>query len=278
MRRQTSASLSLLPLFAVVLLAAPGAHAVLVTHSSAGTLFDETYESQVVASTPTTGLIDPNGNGETWGSSTTGSPIGSTLTWDAASPGANEGTQYVRLERVSGGTTNLVGNWDAPGAPVAVTSGDLTFQFAVYIPEGAPTQAFSFVVDELSGNAGPSDPAKAFELTTLLDGPNFRVGRLNSTFDAYINTSLFYTPGVWQDWTIVYHLSDPSGAETFDLTIDGNTDAGLPALKDVSGLQRFFMRAANNGSVVYADAVIPEPTSAALLAAGGLLLLKRRKV
>src|SRR5688500_695153 len=113
MRRQNSASLSLLLPVAAVLLAAPGAHAVLVTHSSAGTLFDETYETQVVASTPTTGLIDPNGNGESWGSSTTGSPVGSTLTWNAGSggPAANEGTQYVRMERVSGGTTNLVGNW-----------------------------------------------------------------------------------------------------------------------------------------------------------------------
>src|SRR5688500_7374399 len=103
MRRKISALLSLLPPFAVVLVAAPGAHAMLITHSSDGTLFNETYETQVVNSTPTTGLISPDGNGETWSSSIGGSPIGSTLTWDAGAggPAANEGDQYVRLERVS---------------------------------------------------------------------------------------------------------------------------------------------------------------------------------
>jgi hypothetical protein len=271
---------------ALALFGAQPVQAMLVTHSTQGTLFDETYESQIVGTTPTTPLIDPDGHGESWGSSFTGSPIGSTLTWDVASggPAANEGDQYVRLQRVSGGTTNLVGNWDAPGAPVAVTSGDLTFQFAVYIPEGAPTQALSFVVDELTGNANPNPDgitSKALELTTIVDGANLRIGRLDPTGNFYINTALFYQTNTWQDWTIVYHLSDPSGAETYDLTIDGNTDAGLPALIDVAGLQRFYMRAANNNSVAFVDAqnvVIPEPASAALLAAGGLMLVRRRQV
>jgi hypothetical protein len=277
MRRNTSAIGLLLPSLVAVLLAAPGAQAMVVTHSTQGTLFDETFESQTLGVTPTTGNISPDGHGETWDFQPPAAGDATVRTWDNASsppgPVAYEGDQYIRMQRVlSQGSANLVGNWTP-----AVSTGDLTLQFPLYVPSGQGGFAFDIVLDELTGNAAPSEGAKAFELTLRSDGPNFRVIRLNPSFEDYSDTSVAFTPDAWHVWTIVYH-QNAGGPESYDLSVDASSEIGIPALKNTSTLQRFFVRAAGNGTESYLDHIqIPEPASASLLLAGGLLLLKRRK-
>jgi hypothetical protein len=258
-------------ILAALLIAAPASAAV-VTHSSLGTLFDETYEDQTVGATPATADIDPDGNGETWDVDISS---GSILTRNDASDAAldaNEGEQYVRLERLAN-AANIYGNWASN-----VSSGDLTVKFAANVPGGQPDSSFVFHIDNLEGNTNLAGASFGLALRVSSTG---QVDRRVLDDPFWIDTGLDITPSQWQDWTIVYHLVPGAGNDSFDLTIDNNTANGLPTTNEIDSLgfvSRFGFRAGNDGTVAYVDAqVVPEPASAAILAAGMTALLRPRR-
>ena len=269
MRRSTDHT-TRFAILAALLTAAPASGAV-VTHSSLGTLFDETYESQTVGTSPITAGIEPDGNGETWDVDIAS---GSILTRNDASDAAldaNEGEQYTRLERLAGGA-NLYGNWASN-----VTNGDLTVKFAAYVPGGQADSSFVFHIDNLEGNTNLAEAAFGLALRVSSTG---QVDRRVVGDPFWIDTGLDIAPSEWQDWTVVYHLVPGAGNDSFDLTIDNNTASGLPTTNEIDSLgfvSRFGFRAGNDGTVAFVDAqVVPEPASALLVLAAGVLVLRPR--
>jgi hypothetical protein len=93
------------------------------------------------------------------------------------------------------------------------------------------------------------------------------------------NTAVPYTPDTWQHLTVVAHFA----SQTMDLTLDGNTQTGIPFYGTIADFGEAFFAAGGSTQAVYLDNVvaytgeIPEPASAALMGMASLLVLRRRR-
>jgi hypothetical protein len=137
----------------------PTGHVALVTHSVSGVLFDENFEGQDVDGTPpVTGDITPGGNSEAWtGVLAAGGGVVDVLD---TSPFAPQGSKFMRLERPTGGTSEIHADF------ANVNSGTLTVEFAAYVPTNVAAHAVKFQV-RFDRAGGSQEPAFQLRFNTV---------------------------------------------------------------------------------------------------------------
>jgi hypothetical protein len=216
-------------------------------------------------------------------------PVASTGTWridadhtsqvtNLGTPGAAQGSQYLRSYRVWGGTSNP-GEFNENQADAQLTSvqsnpGDIIqLSQMMYLPSANDYADRATLV--FSGSAYTTDP-RAWIGTDGAGG----VYCYDAGWAHLIDTGVKYATDTWQRWDMTYAV----GASTFSLKVgDGPTVSGLSAMTPGGvGLVSVINNAYKDsvGGSFYVDAVpTPEPSALVLLSCGlfGLLAYAWRK-
>ena len=174
-----------------------------------------------------------------------------------ATPGAHGGNNYGRLVDPSSS------EWHA--RYTAGQTEDVTLDTWINVHE---TQMRLFLNDAADTNIGG-----------WLTWGEGTAGMIGYRYAGSCNdTTVPYTVDTWQHLTVVAHL----GAQTMDLTLDGNSQSGIPFYGAIADLGDAFFAAGNPTQAVYLDDVvaytgeIPEPASLALVGMASLFAIRRR--
>ena len=245
-----------------VFLSVPSAHAELVSHSSEGVLFAETFEGQTLGATLDTAHISPDGQSEEWVTTVSGAGVA-----EAVNTLAYYGSQSAHIGRLPTGVAEVHADFATD-----ITSGTLTAEFAGYVPSTVPGNVVPIQVrfDEDDEGVPGSDDDIAFQLRW-----NTNDNKLwyKDSGGNNADTGLAFTDDTWHVYKLEYNFA---GTDSVVLTVDNGTPVVLNTLLEDPTLSFVNFRIAQDGGEFYFDATsdVPEPTSGALLgvAACGLAL------
>ncbi len=218
------------------------ARAVSITNLTKGkTLFSHDFESQLFP--PSIGAFAVYGSGPTI---------------ESAPPGAAQGTYYLSLFRDSDPTT---GRYD-PLIAEPIEAGDVVqLDLMVYLPSESDVNARA----QICFCNGFFDSARAWVRPNGA-GQVAVVSSDGSGGFVVTDTAIPYATDQWQHWSLTYTI----GGSTFDASVDGVQDLGLPSYS--SGLITgavLFNGASDPPGSFFVDAVpIPEPASSTMVALG----------
>lgn len=263
----------LLALLAVAVMQT-NASATIIENVTAGTtVFADDYEGVTANTLPapdTTADYLPVATTGTWNVDYSGTRL--TQVANLASPGAAQGSNYLRIYRQHPDYDDGIRADGSLSTPQATTGDVLKFSTMVYLPSA--TDVADRATIALSGTGFTTD-ARAF-ITT--DGAG-SVFCYDAGWANKIDTGVNYQTDVWQQWDVTYAV----GAGTFSLAIDGNSASGLTTMSAgsvgvVSMINNAYQQTV--GGSVYFDAVpVPEPSAIALMVSAmvGLLAYAWRK-
>lgn len=246
----------------VVLVAAPAAmQADFINTTTQTTMWSDSFETGTIGSAPAN---DEPQDGTYSG--LTGSV--KIVNQASASFAAYEGTQFMKVDRVSS-ASSIIANV-AAGSSTANADLELTLPF--YVSRGVNT--VRFLKDTTIGNIvgqlgfyGTGQTTKTAGAVAWFNGQSAQVVDLAQTF----------TPNAWN----VLVVAHKNGTNTWSVSINGqdaesetgNTTYGT---QNITGLA---VMGSANGSTIFVDGTVPEPSSVALLVTGlfGLLAYAWRK-
>ena len=237
-----------------VLAGTVASRATLLTHSTSGTLFNDTFEGQTPGVAPVGANASPGGNGETWNAA--GAPV--TLA-NPSGPGAYEGNQYAQLD-TSG---ELLG----AEASSFVSSGILTVQFAAYVgsqpaPAGTRVRMRFKIDNDISYNL-------------TWDTAN------NDMQDNGGEIGLSFLRDTWQEYTVVYNYNTTGAGmpndDTVTITVDGNTSGPRATDLQNTSIDEVDWRLVQTSDIAFYIDAIPEPAGLALFGIGATLLAVARR-
>ena len=238
---------NVMAILAVLMLVCGSAHAVVVTNG-ATTLVSDGFEGYALGVAPPAPWA---GGLQVW------APISGYVD-NNTPPGASEGSNYLRLERLSLGV---------PGESVS------------FAPQTSGTVKLAFMAN--TGSAGGASGILLRNATSDVFQMNIIGHTSGLTPGVYIysggfqNSGLGWSDNVWKKIEFEYTI----GAAAAILKVDGVTAAiPMPPISGspVSSLQRVdFFVGSTYGTLLNIDA-IPEPATMILLSLGGLLLRRRK--
>ena len=220
------------------------AQAVLITHSTQGTLFSDHGESQVVGDRPDTAHISP-GPG-VWDTNVggNGTPVTQdTSTGDLAT--AATGSKYFALERTgtsAGSSATMGANWGT-----GLSTGVVTVEFALNIQSGMLTNGFTFYLDAATDTTYyPPRSGYGYKIHAHENG--------NVEYQdpsGWVDTGLDWTADQWENWTVEADLDN----DVYNITVGSNTATGLAAREAGLNIQRatFFTNTMTDGKKFYLD-------------------------
>ncbi|MBN1556472.1 MAG: PEP-CTERM sorting domain-containing protein [Phycisphaerae bacterium] len=229
----------------VFLVCVSSAQAVLITHSTAGTLVSDGFEGVRPGS-------DPDSN--IWTTVDAGSALVEVV--NDASPGPYSGSQYLYSYRGTNAATVTANFTD-----VMALGGTLHFEAMVYTKYedgtyyGKPRMDFADVIYIGAG---------------LKNNPQENIYVYNGS--AFVDSGLDITYNQWQKWEIDYDID----AGSYEITLDGTSSGTLTHFAGGTTLDKMTLTHLNNYSPVYWDAV-PEPMTCLLLSLGGVLCMVRKR-
>jgi hypothetical protein len=239
------------------------------------TIFSDNFESAPQISTadaPDTSVdADPVAQVGTW-DTTDGTPPNAygleVQVTNDSSPGAFQGSNYLRLYR-DGSGTNTYTNSDtyATMSTAPVNGQTIHMETMVYLPAGSPNARMQLM---FQGTEGDNNTDSAW---VRPDG-NGGVSYVGAGFDVE-PTGLSYSTNVWQEWAINYVV----GSDTFSLTVGNNTDSSVPVFGGNLVNYIHFGNGNNTPGSFYLDSTsVPEPTIAGIASIALMTLGRRRRV
>ena len=239
---------------ASVLLSAGLAGATSVSNTTTGTtLFFDDYEGVTV-----TGTDDDPENGTNPGSWKVFEPepeeVRVLSNGTTPSPGAFQGTQYLRHARPQGGQTNARMTF-----PIQNTVGDVIhWESMVYVPSSQGTEQ-DFLTSFYGGWNGSGTAANIHLLPAAS-------GDMKRFAGAIFDTDLDFALDQWQKWQIDYAIGQPD----FTLTLGPNSNKVPLRIPITAAGFGEFRLGSEPGGAMFFDAV-PEPSTFALVALGTMI-------
>lgn len=242
-----------------VLAVATSANAVLITNlTTKQVIFSDNFESGTLGAAPTA-------NVGSWELVGFGAPSGTHVV-DAASPGPNQGDQYLELHRQLPPFYPDV-QVRAHASAVQSNSGDIIrLEFSTY-QSSYKNQSNTFIINPAAPLAG----REYFVIGVDLDGnprPVFVSGADNAVLSSAFKLDK------WQNWTIDFEL----GTNNTTWTLDGTTTTTTTPPNGTHVSFEQFVVDIGGDDIVYLDShgVIPEPSTLVTLGIGAIGLIASR--
>lgn len=228
-------------------------------------LFSDDYES--VAATPMatpdpSATFNPSAAVGTWG--VLEDAIHDVQVTSSSTPGPYQGSNYLRIYRDPSQSGEVTGTMSSVQGDIHIGE-VIHFETMVYIPVGSPNARFQMMLQAHPGDVSTS------EAWVRPNGAG-HVAVVSAGF-AVTDTSVTYTEGVWQKWSLDYAVN----GSTFDLSVDNQTATGLPSFYS-SGVTGFHIINGSSvtGSAYFDSTQVPEPVSLGLMSIAAVGLMRRR--
>lgn len=229
----------------------------------------------------TTGIVDSTQTGDWFAYRKSQAPDIDVQVTNNATPGAAQGSNYLRLRRSTQDVDIAMGfafrPWNNP-----VTGGVLTASWKMYIPllppnVGAAAGMWFTTAANNNNNIGLNAASPVlFSFNPLSNPEHLRYSENNFANNVYLSSPTI-TAGVWQDWVLTTDLD--AGQST--ISINGVASASFPHNTPANQASLLVFQGAQGGAEYYVDdltiSYIPEPTAIGLAVVGAMIAVFRRR-
>ena len=229
----------------------------------------------------TTGVVDSTQTGDWFAYRKSAAPDIDVQVTNNATPGAAQGSNYLRLRRSDQNVDIAMGfafrPWDNP-----VTGGVVTASWKMYIPLlppniGAAAGMWFTSAANNNNNFGLNAASPVlFSFNPLSNPDHLRYSENSFANNIYLSSPKI-TTGVWQDWVLTTDLN--AGQTT--ISINGVASGSFPHNTPTNQASLLVFQGAQGGAEYYVDdlriSYVPEPATFGIMAFGAALMALRRR-